>query len=221
MRVFSLIRSVDMSRLKTPKSEGQKKYVETLSNPKSVTVVTGPAGTGKTLFACQEAVQCYSESSIDKIVITRPTISVDEDLGYLPGGIEEKMAPWLEPIYTILQNYFSVYEIERMKERQDLEIMPLSHIRGRTFENSFVIADEFQNATINQTKTLLTRIGYDTKMVLMGDMEQVDIDNNESGLVDLVHRIDDNLNHIDYVNMDDEDVQRHPAVVEILELYSN
>lgn len=212
--------NINFSRVKTPKTEGQQKYVDALCNSKCVTVVTGPAGTGKTLFACQEAVNCYSSSNIEKIIITRPTVSVDEDLGYLPGGIDEKMSPWLEPIYGILSNYFSLYEIERMKDRNILEIMPLGYTRGRTFENSFVIADEFQNATRNQTKTLLTRIGTDTKMVLMGDMDQIDIDSNESGLVDLVYRIDDKLEHIDYVSMDDEDVQRHPAVKEVLELYS-
>ena len=218
--VISMLKSIDLSRIRAPRTDGQKEYVKMLSNKKCITVVTGPAGTGKTLFACQEAVKAYSNSEIEKIIITRPTVSVDEDLGYLPGGIGEKMSPWLEPIYGIFGNYFSSYEIERLKDRNVIEILPLGYTRGRTFDNSFVIADEFQNATINQTKTLLTRIGLDTKMVMLGDLEQVDIERNSSGLLDFIERIDDELEYIDYVCMDDEDVQRHPVVKEILGLYS-
>ena len=211
--------NINTSNIFIPKTSGQTKYLEALRSTKSVSLCTGPAGTGKTLFACQEAVLAFNEDRYKKIIMTRPTVGVDEDLGYLPGDINDKMTPWMQPINDILLNYFSVYEIERLKTRDLIEILPLAHIRGRTLDNAIIIADEAQNATINQTKTLMTRIGNDSKMVLIGDTTQVDIEN--SGLIDLIERIavSDNLEYIEHINMNHEDVQRHPAIKEILSLY--
>lgn len=221
MIAVTMSKFIDTSKVRLPKTIGQTNYLKALRSDKCVTVVSGPAGTGKTLFACQEAILSFNEDKYERIIITRPTVGVDEDLGYLPGGIDEKMTPWMQPIYDILSNYYTAYEIERLKDRNEIEILPLAHMRGRTLENAVVIADEVQNATVNQTKTLLTRIGNDTKMVLMGDIDQVDIEMQNSGLVDLVERISEDLEYIEYVSMDADDVQRHPAIKEILSLYKN
>lgn len=207
---------------KVPRTSGQRRYISSLRSAKPITLVTGPAGTGKTLFACQEAVSRFHQSDIDRIVITRPTVTVDESLGFLPGGVDEKMEPWMEPIYAILCDHFTHAQMQRMKERRVLEILPLGYARGRTFERCMVLADEFQNATVNQTRSLLTRMGPGSRMVVMGDVEQIDLESGESGLVDLIKRLEGRpaLEYVECVAMGSEDVQRHPAVAEILGLYT-
>lgn len=205
-------------KLKEPKSIKQLKYVNSLNDyNKSITISTGPAGCGKTLFACQEAAKSYTDENHSKIILTRPTIAVDEDLGYLPGSMHDKLAPWIRPMIDILSTYFTESQIENMIYNDKLEIAPLSYMRGRTFENSFVIGDEMQNSTKNQMKMLLTRIGTNSKMVIIGDPLQSDLKEDVNGLCDLISKVDTKeLKYIDYIRLDDNDVQRSEVVIELL-----
>jgi phosphate starvation-inducible PhoH-like protein len=177
---------------------------------KPVIVSTGPAGCGKTLFACQAAVQKLQTGQIQKIIVTRPAVSADEELGFLPGKLEKKMEPWIRPMMEI-------FEKERVQKM--VEIVPLAYMRGRTFKGSFIIADEMQNSTPNQMKMVLTRIGDDSKLVVTGDLAQSDLTTTSNGLNDFIYRLRPDLEYIEYVKMTGEDIQRHPAVTEVLSLY--
>ena len=204
-----------------PKSPGQIRYLELLRNPrKPVVIATGPAGSGKTLFACQEAVERLSQKMVDRVVLTRPMVSVGEDLGYLPGTLEMKMDPWTRPMFDILDGYFTSSRIKQMIKNRTIEISPLAYMRGRTFDSCFVVADEMQNSTINQMKMLLTRVGEGSKMVVTGDVDQCDITDGLGGLSDLLPRLEDSrLNYLEHIVLLDEDIQRHPVVKEVLDLY--
>ena len=199
-----------------PRTPNQEKYAKALrSSIKPIVIATGPAGTGKTLLACNEAMKHLASGKTNKLVITRPTKSVDEEHGFLPGGINQKLAPWVQPIYDSFKKAGMYNRIEGK-----LEIAPLAYMRGRTFDNSWIIADEMQNATSSQTKMLLTRIGENSKLVITGDLEQIDI--RESGLFDLMQRItnyDHDLQHIKCIAFGTDDVLRHYAIKEILTLY--
>ena len=138
------------------------------------TGATGPAGTGKTLFAAQTAIRNFLLGNCDKIVFTRPSVTVDEELGFLPGTLEEKMAPWMRPLYDILYQHISPKEVQHLIEEKIIEISPLGFMRGRTFKNAYIVADECQNTTVNQMKMLLTRIGENSRMVVTGDLRQAD-----------------------------------------------
>lgn len=205
-------------KIKEPKTIKQLNYINSINDyTKPITISTGPAGCGKTLFACQEAVKAYENGDYSKIILTRPTIAVDEDLGYLPGSFQDKLTPWLRPMFDILKNYLNENEIERMIYNDKLEIAPLSYMRGRTFDNSFIIGDEMQNSTENQMKMLLTRIGSNSKMVIIGDLLQSDIKENSNGLCDLITRLNTKkFKYIDYICMNESDVQRSDVVIELL-----
>lgn len=207
--------------LLVPKTPGQLKYVEALRNyQKPIVVATGPAGSGKTLFACQEAVERLGRRQVDRVILTRPLVAADEELGYLPGTLERKMDPWTRPMFDILGNYFSQSRIKQLVKDRVIEIAPLAYMRGRTFDGCFVVADEMQNTTPNQMKMLLTRIGEHSKMVVTGDAEQCDLRDGIGGLSDLLPRMEgDVLEYIEHVVLESEDIQRHPAVKEVLDLY--
>ncbi len=209
--------------LLTPRTPGQLKYVEALRNyRKPIVVATGPAGSGKTLFACQEAVDRLGHRQIEKIIFTRPIVTADEDLGYLPGTLERKMDPWTRPMFDIMSNYFSQSRIKQLMKDRVIEIAPLAYMRGRTFDSCFVVADEMQNTTPKQMKMLLTRIGEESKMVVTGDAEQCDLNDGIGGLSDLLPRMENGeLDYIERVILEAEDIQRHPAVKEVLDLYEN
>jgi len=194
------------------KSANQIMYVKKLmAMKKPIVVAAGPAGSGKTLFACQVAAQKLALNHIDKIVVTRPTVSVDEELGFLPGKLEKKMEPWVRPMFEIF---------EREKVHKYVEVVPLAYMRGRTFRNSFIIADEMQNSTPNQMKMVLTRIGDDSKMVVTGDINQSDLQIRLNGLGDLFQRLTfRDLEYIDSIIFTEEDIQRHPAIKEVLSIY--
>jgi phosphate starvation-inducible PhoH-like protein len=146
-----------------PRNKNQESYVlKLLDDTKDIVFGIGPAGTGKTLLAVQVAVKLFKEGAVDKIIVTRPAVSVDEDLGFLPGTLEQKMAPWTRPIFDVLREYFDAKQIEGMIEEGIIEIAPLAYMRGRTFKKSFILADEMQNATPNQMKMLLTRLGEES-----------------------------------------------------------
>jgi len=194
-----------------PQTHGQVKYALAMRGPKPIVIVHGPAGTGKTLAACSYAVQ-----QSKKIVLCRPLVSVDgEELGSLPGDIGSKMAPWTRPAMAFLETQMTRAQLE-----QRVQIEPLGFMRGRTYENSVVIADEMQNASVSQFKMLLTRLGYDTKLILSGDVAQSDLCDSDNGL----KRFVDENSHLDcrwiqIVALDSSDICRHPAVEEILSLY--
>ena len=192
-----------------------------LDRGKDIVFGIGPAGTGKTLIAVQVAVKLFKEGVIDKIIVTRPAVSVDEDLGFLPGTLEQKMAPWTRPIFDVLREYFTARELSGMIDEGIIEISPLAYMRGRTFKKSFILADEMQNATPNQMKMLLTRIGTGSRMVVTGDLHQADRI-SDNGLVKFVEYLDDKqLSRLDIVRFAKGDIERHEAVREVLEIYGD
>jgi len=206
-----------------PKTNNQFQYNQLLSNDHLAIVVgTGPAGCGKTLFACNEAIRRLKSGSIEKIVITRPIISVDdEQLGFLPGSMNQKMDPWTRPIFDIFTEYFNKQQMKTMVDNNIIEIVPLAYMRGRTFKNSFIIADEMQNSSPNQMLMLLTRIGEDSKLAITGDLKQTDRPGN-NGLGDFLEKLKKSVKmqkHVAFIEMKSEDIQRNEILAEIIELY--
>jgi len=205
-----------------PRNKNQEQYIlKLLDNSKDIVFGIGPAGTGKTLLAVQVAVKFFKEGIVDKIIVTRPAVSVDEDLGFLPGTLEEKMAPWTRPIFDVLREYFDARQIEGMIQEGIIEIAPLAYMRGRTFKNAFILADEMQNATPSQMKMLLTRLGEGSMMAVTGDLAQADR-MNDNGLLDFVKQLQSKqTNYIDIVKFAQHDIERHQAVKEVLEIYGD
>jgi phosphate starvation-inducible PhoH-like protein len=205
-----------------PRNRSQEQYLLKLLDPsKNIVFAIGPAGTGKTLLAVQTAVKEFKEGSVEKIIVTRPAVSVDEDLGFLPGTLEEKMAPWTRPIFDVLREYFFAGEIENMIKEGIIEISPLAYMRGRTFKGAYIIADEMQNATTNQMKMLLTRLGEGSKMVVTGDLAQADR-LQDNGLVDFVNKLEETPSErLDIVKFKSGDIERHAAVGEVLKVYKD
>ena len=205
-----------------PRNRNQETYVlALLDENKYIVFGIGPAGTGKTLLAVQVAVKKFKEGEVDKIIVTRPAASVDEDLGFLPGTMEEKMAPWTRPIFDVLREYFNAREIEGMITEGVIEIAPLAYMRGRTFKDSYIIADEMQNATPNQMKMLLTRLGTGSKMCVTGDLAQADR-LKDNGLIDFVGHLDTTgSSRLNLVRFEQGDIERHEAVKEVLRIYGD
>ena len=208
------------------KSEGQSNYKSHLYDRNlDIIVCNGPAGSGKTALACEYSLDSLHSKNCEKVIITRPTISIEEDLGFLPGDINNKMMPWTAPIYDIFQEYFSKNELDYYIQNKIIEVCPLGFIQGRTFKNAVIIADEMQNSTPSQTLMLLTRIGENSKMILNGDLKQTTIQNN--GLYDVINKInlkypseDDKYNNgFGIVRLKTEDIQRHPIIEKVIELY--
>jgi len=205
-----------------PRNKHQESYMlKLLDDQKDIVFGIGPAGTGKTLIAVQVAVKMFKEGKVDKIIVTRPAVSVDEDLGFLPGTLEQKMAPWTRPIFDVLREYFNAREIEGMIEEGIIEIAPLAYMRGRTFKNAFILADEMQNATPNQMKMLLTRLGEGSMMAVTGDLAQADRI-KDNGLIDFISQLkNNNSTHLDIVQFEQGDIERHDAVKEVLKIYGD
>ena len=198
-----------------PKTPGQCKYMLALRSRIPIVVGTGPAGSGKTMLACQIAVEHITKCPRGKVVLTRPIVAADEDIGYLPGDMDQKMEPWTRPMFDIFEQKMTHNQMDRC-----IHIEPLGYMRGRTFENTLIIADEMQNATPNQMKMLLTRIGEGTKLIVTGDLEQSDL-GPENGLENLIYHMQcQDLEYITHVEMEDEDIVRHPAVKEVLSILS-
>ena len=206
-----------------PKNLRQEDYIEYLDDPnKHIVFSMGPAGTGKTLLGVLAAVRALKEGEIDKIVVTRPAVSVDEQHGFLPGTLEEKMAPWTRPIFDVFNEYWSPQQIEAMIADQTIEIAPLAYMRGRTFKGAYIIADEMQNATPSQMKMLLTRIGDGSRIVVTGDLAQHDRGYENNGLKDFVHKLKQKKSSmIAVVEFQRQDVERHEAVSEVLSIYGD
>ena len=204
-----------------PRNIAQENYIELLKNPKKYIVFAiGPAGTGKTMLGVQMAIKLYKEGSISKIIITRPAVSVDEDHGFLPGTLNQKMEPWTRPIMDVFEEYYHPKEIAEMLDDGVIEISPLAYMRGRTFKNAFIIADEMQNTTPSQMKMLLTRLGDNSRMVVTGDLNQADRP-RENGLLEFCNLFGDGENSrmIAMATFGVQDVARHPVVREILKIY--
>ena len=196
-----------------PKTSGQCKYMLALRSPKPIIVATGPAGSGKTMLACQVGMEHIYSAFRGRVVLTRPIVAADEDMGYLPGDMDKKMEPWTKPMFDIFEKYLSHNQMDRC-----ITIEPLGYMRGRTFNNTVIIADEMQNSTPNQMKMLLTRLGENTKLIVTGDLEQSDL-GDENGLSELIYKMSGmELEYIEHVEMNDEDIVRHPAVNEVLKV---
>jgi phosphate starvation-inducible PhoH-like protein len=206
-----------------PRNEAQKNYIQKLQNEdNSILFAIGPAGTGKTLLAVQAGIKFFQEGKADKLIVTRPAVSVDEDLGFLPGTLNQKMEPWTKPIFDVLGEYYSQRDIIEMLSEGVIEISPLAYMRGRTFKRAWIIADEMQNATANQMKMLLTRLGDQSRMVVTGDLAQADrIADN--GLVEFCNLLGKKkrTEHIDIVKFEAKDIERHQVVREVLEIYGD
>jgi phosphate starvation-inducible PhoH-like protein len=207
-----------------PRGQNQKKYVEYLDDPAcSILFGIGPAGTGKTLFACSAAVQEMRRGAIQKIILTRPVVSVDEDIGYLPGSLIAKMDPWTRPVFDILGDFYTQKDVDSMLHSGAIEISPLAYMRGRTFKKAFIIADEMQNSSPNQMLMLTTRLGEGSKMVITGDLNQSDR-MKDNGLLDIMTRIKKypgDSASIRIVELGAEDIERSATVAKILDIYKD
>ena len=204
-----------------PKNFNQDKLIGHINNAKvNIVFAIGPAGTGKTIVSTLAGIQQLKKNKIDKFVVTRPAVSVDEQHGFLPGTLQEKMAPWTRPIFDVFEDYYSPDQIEYMLNDNKVEIAPLAYMRGRTFKNSYIIADEMQNATDSQMKMLLTRIGEGSKLIITGDLAQHDRGFESNGLKLFMERLKRvSSDRIRYVEFDNADIARHPVVDEVLRLY--
>lgn len=204
-----------------PRNIHQEDYLELLADPlKHIVFATGPAGTGKTMLAVQMGIQKFDEGEVSKIVITRPAVSVDEQHGFLPGDLNKKMEPWTRPIFDVLKEHYGVKEVARMVEEEEIEVSPLAYMRGRTFKNSWIVADEMQNATPEQMKMLLTRIGDNSKIVVTGDLDQHDRGFVNNGLKDFMDRQHSKYSSIGVVHFNKQDVERHPVIIDVLSIYN-
>lgn len=201
------------------KTFNQRKYSQALQGDYPLVFGIGPAGTGKTYLAVAHAVAHLKAGRVKKIILTRPAVEAGENLGFLPGDLREKVDPYLVPLYDALYDLLGMTQTNLLMEKEVIEVAPIAYMRGRTLENAFVILDEAQNATISQMKMFLTRLGFNSRMVVTGDPSQVDIKlAKQSGLIDSVNRLRD-LSSVNIVKFENVDVIRHPLVQQILERY--
>ncbi len=201
-----------------PKTIGQKQYVEAIRN-NTITIAVGPAGTGKTYLAVAEAVNAFRAKQVNRIILTRPAVEAGEKLGFLPGDLQQKIDPYLRPLYDALFDMLGAENFQKCQERGDIEVAPLAYMRGRTLDDSFIILDEAQNTTSEQMKMFLTRLGFNSKAVVTGDITQIDLpDGKKSGLKDAV-RILKNIEDIAISRLTGKDVVRHRLVQEIIKAY--
>ncbi|HET9440294.1 MAG TPA: PhoH family protein, partial [Longimicrobiales bacterium] len=201
-------------------SEGQKVYLESIKN-NDIVISIGPAGTGKTYLAVAAAVDAHRKNRVKRIILARPAVEAGENLGFLPGDLQEKVDPYLRPLYDALEDIMPADWVRRALEARTIEIAPLAYMRGRTLADAFVILDEAQNATTSQMKMFLTRLGLNSKVVITGDKTQIDLPRREdSGLLE-IERILKGIDGIDIVYLDAKDVVRHRLVKEIIHAYSD
>lgn len=203
----------------SPRNLAQRKYIDLLYSSVPVIVGTGPAGTGKTLLACHAGSKALATRRVDRLILTRPAVSVDEQHGFLPGSLDKKMEPWTRPMFDALHRYMSPKQVKLLIEERKIEICPLAYMRGRTFDNAWIIGDEMQNSTPSQMKMLLTRIGEGSKMIVAGDIAQHDRGFEKNGLSDLVSRIFVDSESVMHMNFTDEDIVRSDVIKEILRMY--
>ena len=201
-----------------PKTLGQKKYIEAIRK-NTVTLGVGPAGTGKTYLAVAMAVTAFRAKEVNRIILTRPAVEAGEKLGFLPGDLQQKVDPYLRPLYDALFDMLGAESFQKQLERGNIEVAPLAYMRGRTLDDSFIILDEAQNTSVEQMKMFLTRLGFNSKMVVTGDITQIDLpDGRRSGLVDAVKILKD-VDDIQIVRFNERDVVRHKLVQDIIKAY--
>ncbi|MCF6514983.1 AAA family ATPase [Lactobacillus sp. S2-2] len=202
------------------KNFGQRQYIRAIQN-NSITFGIGPAGTGKTYLAVVMAVAALKKGLVDKIILTRPAVEAGESLGFLPGDLKEKVDPYLRPLYDALHSIYGADHTERLIDRGVIEIAPLAYMRGRTLDSAFVILDEAQNTTNSQMKMFLTRLGFESKMIVNGDISQIDLPSNaKSGLISAKSILRD-VSQIEFVEFNSDDVVRNPVVSKIINAYEN
>lgn len=203
-----------------PKTLGQKRYINAIKEHDIVFGI-GPAGTGKTYLAVANAINAFKNKEVSKIILTRPAVEAGEKLGFLPGDLQDKVDPYLRPLYDALFDILGAETFLKHKERGLIEIAPLAYMRGRTLDSSFVILDEAQNTTYEQMKMFLTRLGYGSKAIITGDITQVDLPSGKKSGLKLASNILKNVQGIDFINFDKSDVVRHRLVQQIIEAYEN
>ena len=201
-----------------PKTLGQQKYVNAIKN-NTITIGVGPAGTGKTYLAVAMAVTAYRSKQISRIVLTRPAVEAGESLGFLPGDLQQKVDPYLRPLYDALFDMLGAETFARCQERGDIEVAPLAYMRGRTLDDSFIILDEAQNTTNEQMKMFLTRLGNNSKIVVTGDITQIDLPSGKKSGLKTVINILKNIEDISIIRLSGRDVVRHKLVQEIIKAY--
>ncbi len=201
-----------------PKTIGQKRYAEAIGQ-NTITIGVGPAGTGKTYLAVALAVAAFRDKQVNRIIITRPAVEAGEKLGFLPGDLQSKVDPYLRPLYDALFDMLGAEAFARYQERGNIEVAPLAYMRGRTLEDSFIILDEAQNTTPEQMKMFLTRLGFNSKIVVTGDVTQIDLpDGKKSGLIDACNVLK-NVEDIEIIRFSEKDVVRHQLVQRIVKAY--
>jgi len=202
----------------TPKTPNQKAYVDAIRN-NPIVIGIGPAGTGKTYLAMAMALDYFTKKEVNRIILTRPAVEAGEKLGFLPGDIQEKVNPYLRPLYDALYDMLDFEQATRLLERNIIEVAPLAFMRGRTLSDAFIILDEAQNTKPEQMKMFLTRMGFGSKMVITGDITQIDLpENTPSGLVEIQYILQ-GIEGIKFVYFTEQDVVRHPIVQEIIKAY--
>ena len=200
------------------KTLGQKKYIDAIKN-NTIVFGIGPAGTGKTYLAVALAVSAFRDKQVNRIILTRPAVEAGEKLGFLPGDLQQKVDPYLRPLYDALFDMLGPENFQKYQERGNIEVAPLAYMRGRTLDDSFIILDEAQNTTPEQMKMFLTRLGFGSKIVVTGDITQIDLpDGKRSGLVEVI-KILKNVSDIETVKFTQKDVVRHRLVQDIIKAY--
>jgi phosphate starvation-inducible PhoH-like protein len=199
-----------------PRSKGQKRLLEAIDQH-SLVVALGPAGTGKTYLAIAKAVEALESGRVGRIVLSRPAVEAGESIGFLPGALEDKLAPYLRPLYDALHDRMSGKRLKALMAEGLIEIAPVGYMRGRTLNNAFVVIDEAQNCTYGQLKMLLTRLGWHSTMVITGDPQQTDLLSDLSGLAPCAERLK-TLETVGVIELQSEDIVRHPLVAEMLEV---
>lgn len=203
-----------------PKTLGQKKYID-LIRKKMIVFGIGPAGTGKTYLAMANAITAFKNNEVNRIILTRPAIEAGEKLGFLPGDLQSKIDPYLRPLYDALYEIMGADTFLKNMEKGLIEVAPLAYMRGRTLDNSFIVLDEAQNTTPAQMKMFLTRIGFNSKAVITGDITQKDLPNGQKSGLEVASRILKNISDIGIANLTSKDVVRHPLVQKIINAYEN
>ncbi len=202
-----------------PKTLGQKRYCTAIKEH-TITIGVGPAGTGKTYLAVALAVTAFRAQQVNRIILTRPAVEAGEKLGFLPGDLQQKVDPYLRPLYDALFDMLGAETYQKYVEKGNIEVAPLAYMRGRTLDDSFIILDEAQNTTQEQMKMFLTRLGFNSKMVITGDITQIDLpDGRRSGLKDVMHILK-GIDDIAQVRFDEKDVVRHRLVQDIIKAYA-